>query len=52
MFKALLAIVWLLDVVNFPGLEMLDTTYPINGWIWFFIWLLLPASTVYVKSVD
>ena len=27
---AILTIVWILDIVNFPGMEFLDTTYPVN----------------------
>ena len=30
-FKALIKIIWILDVLNIPQLEFLDTTYPING---------------------
>ena len=24
---------------------MFDTTYAINGWAWFLIWLLLPSTS-------
>ena len=43
-FKALLAVVWVLDILNMPFMEFLDTTYPINGWAWFLIWLFLPTN--------
>lgn len=40
-------IFWLLDVFNLPFMEQFDTTYPLNFWFWFVLWILLPgASTV------
>ena len=42
-FYAILTIIWILDIVNFPGFEILDTTYPINFWIWLLIWIFLPS---------
>lgn len=45
-FVALLRIVWILDVLNLPFMAFLDTTFPINGWAWFFIWLLIPAIEI------
>ena len=42
-FYAMLTIIWILDVVNLPGFEILDTTYPINFWIWLLIWIFLPS---------
>lgn len=43
-FYALLTIVWVLDILNLPFVEVLDTTYAINGWTWFWIWVLLPST--------
>ena len=43
-FKALLKIVWILDLLNIPQLELLDTTYPINGWAWFLILIFIPSA--------
>ena len=52
-FKALLTIFWLLDIFNVTGMEMFDTTYPINALIWFLIWLCIPSSSVlYHKELD
>lgn len=48
-FYALLTILWICDIANFPQLEVLDTTYPINFWIWFFIWICLPSYKNVVK---
>lgn len=42
-FYAILTIIWILDIVNFPGFEILDTTYPVNFWIWLLIWISLPS---------
>lgn len=44
-FYGFLTIVWILDIVNFPGMEFLDTTYPVNGLLWFLIWAFLPSSS-------
>ena len=40
---AILTIIWILDIVNFPGFEILDITYPINFCIWLLIWIFLPS---------
>ena len=32
---------WLLDVLDFSFMQMFDTTYPINGTAWFFIFLVM-----------
>ena len=40
---AMLTIIWILDIVNFPGFEILDITYPIIFWIWLLIWIFLPS---------
>jgi len=42
--KAILIIIWILDILNIPCMEFLDTTLPINGLAWFLIWLLLPSA--------
>lgn len=39
--NTLLKIIWLLDVINIPGMEFLDTTLPINGLIWLLIWIFI-----------
>ena len=40
-FRALMNIVWVLDILNLPFMQFLDTTYPINGWAWFLILLVV-----------
>lgn len=39
--KAILTIIWIMDILNFPCAECLDAELPINALAWFFIWLLL-----------
>lgn len=41
-FKTILTIVWILDICNFPQVEFLDTSFPINGLAWFLFWVLVP----------
>lgn len=48
-FKTLITIVWIVDILNIDFLvngihvaEFLDVTIPINGWFWLLIWLFLP----------
>ncbi len=41
---AILTIIWILDILNFPCVEFLDTTIPVNGLAWFLIWLLIPSA--------
>lgn len=56
-FKALLIIIWLIDIFNINLIigdiniaYFLDNTLPINGWLWFFIWILIPSSDTYERS--
>lgn len=51
-FYSILIIFWILDILNFPFMEMFDTTYPINGWAWFLIWLFVPSTETIVKYRD
>ena len=48
-FVAALTLFWVLDIVNLPFMEMFDTTYPINGWIWFLIWVFIPSTSTIVQ---
>lgn len=43
--KALINIIWIFDVLNFPFMEFLDTTIPINTLAWFLIFMFLPTSS-------
>lgn len=46
-FYAMIMIIWVGDVLNFPQLECLDTTYPINFLGWLLILILLPSPRDY-----
>lgn len=48
-FKALLGIVWVLDILNMPFMEFLDITYPINFWAWLLILLVIPSTNVMIN---
>lgn len=41
-FYSVLSIVWILDILDFPQLEFLDTTYPVNTLAWLLIWIVIP----------
>ena len=43
-FVALVNIIWILDILNMPFMEFLDTTIPINGLAWFLIFLVMPLT--------
>ena len=40
-FISILSIFWLFDVMNMPFMQIFDTDYPVNGWVWFAIVLVL-----------
>ena len=42
LFRALLTIIWILDVANLEVMAFLDTTVPINTGLWLLIWLAIP----------
>lgn len=44
-FRTIIEIFWILDILNMPFMEMFDTTYPINGVAWFLIWIALLLET-------
>ena len=41
LFKLIIKIIWILDILNIPCLEILDTTIPINTLAWFLIWIFV-----------
>lgn len=45
-FKAVLTIVWIMDILNLPIVNFLDTEIPINGLAWFLIFILIPGTSV------
>lgn len=44
-FKTILMLLALGDYMNFPILEILDTTIPITAFGWFLIYILLPSPS-------
>ena len=58
-FKALLVIIWIIDILNIDFVingthvaEFLDVTVPLNGWFWLLVWLLVPTITELNKKED
>ena len=58
-FKTLLVIIWIIDILNIDFVingthvaEFLDVTVPLNGWFWLLVWLLVPTVTELSKKED
>ena len=58
-FKALLVIIWIIDILNIDFVingthivEFLDVIVPLNGWFWLLVWLLVPTVTELSKKED
>lgn len=58
-FKALLVIMWIVDILNIDFIingthvaEFLDVTVPLNGWFWLLVWLLIPTVIELSKKED
>lgn len=56
-FKTLLVIIWIVDILNIDFVingihvaEFLDVTVPLNGWFWLLVWLLVPTITELSKK--
>ncbi|KAF5050621.1 hypothetical protein DSECCO2_427630 [anaerobic digester metagenome] len=52
LFRTCLAIFWVLDILDFPFMEIFDTIYPVNGLAWFLIWVFIPSIHQYTKDED
>jgi hypothetical protein len=50
LFYGALTIFWILDILNLPFMEMFDVVYPINGLVWFLIWILLPSTSITISK--
>ena len=55
-FKGLLVIVWLIDILNINFIvndisvaNFLDQTLPLNALFWFLLWIFLPTSKGSIK---
>lgn len=58
-FKTILVIIWIVDILNIDfvingihAAEFLDVTVPLNGWFWLLVWLLIPTVTELSKKED
>ncbi|AIY78861.1 hypothetical protein U728_728 [Clostridium botulinum 202F] len=49
-FYSLITIIWILDILNIPRMEFLDTQIPINTLAWLLIWIFIPSTTVKVSK--
>ena len=50
MINKIITIIWILDILNLPFMEILDTTIPINGLGWLLIWLFVLGQ--YMKDKE
>lgn len=41
-FYACLTIIWILDILDLPFMDFMDTTIPVNTLAWILIWYLIP----------
>lgn len=39
--RVALAVFWIMDILNLPFMEIFDTTYPLNGWFWLLVWIIV-----------
>lgn len=58
-FKTILTIVWIIDILNIDFVvnkihvaKFLDITVPLNGWFWLLVWLLVPTRIELNKKED
>lgn len=51
-FKAILIIIWVLDILNVPCMQVLDTTIQINTLAWLLIWILIPSTEIKVRKKE
>ncbi|HZK71087.1 MAG TPA: hypothetical protein VFD03_06155 [Clostridia bacterium] len=45
----IIALIWVLDILNIKQLECLDTTYPVNTLAWILIWIVVIPLSVRIK---
>lgn len=50
-FKLILNVVFVLDIFNVGCVSFLDTTIPINFFMWLFIWLLVYEYDDQIKKL-
>lgn len=50
LFKNAVIAFWVLDILNFPFMEMFDTTYPFNTLFWCLVFAICGGVQVSIKS--
>jgi len=43
-------IFWIMDILNFPFMEMFDTTYPLNELFWLLVFLVCGGTSIKVTK--
>lgn len=51
LFKAILTIIWVIDILDFPCVQFLDTTVPINFLGWILIWWFIPNKSEFEFTI-
>lgn len=47
--RTAMLVFWIMDILNMPFMEMFDTTYPLNGWFWLLVFVLVGGSGVKIN---
>lgn len=51
-FYSLLIVIWVLDILNIPGMEFMDTQIQINTLAWILIWMFIPDTINRIEKND
>ena len=54
MFRALktsIELFWIADIINLPFMEIFDTTYPLNGWVWTITLVILAVEESFENKI-
>ena len=43
-------IFWIMDILNFPFMEIFDTTYPLNELFWLLVFFVCGGTSIKVTS--
>lgn len=41
---------WIFDILDMPFMKIFDTTYPLNGWFWFLMFLFFGGGMSISKT--
>lgn len=50
LIKNAVIVFWIMDILNFPFMEMFDTTYPLNELFWCLVFAVCGGVQISVKS--